>query len=202
MRTWERVTVHQLLRGGGRILKARGRTREITGAASATTNKRMELTGALEALRRLKRPCSVDLYTESTYVCDGMTKWLGAWKRRGFEPKQGIPVKNADLWRALDAQGQRHSVRFHHVRGHSGHPENERCDRLARRAVRRGSRRTPSGPGGYDEPPPAVRVEEREITLPDGTKQTVPVKVADARCAHGASQQVHGRKSNKSRPSH
>jgi ribonuclease HI len=95
----------------------------------------MELTAAIEGLRRLKRPCIVDLYTDSQYVRLGITEWLANWKRKGWRNASKKPVKNQDLWRALDAETARHEIRWHWVKGHSGHPENERADELANRGI-------------------------------------------------------------------
>lgn len=108
--------------------------REITGACAATTNNRMELSAALEGLRALKEPCEVDLYTDSQYVQRGMSAWVAGWKAKGWR-RGKQPVRNLDLWQALDAEAQRHQVRWHWIRGHNDHPENERCDRLAVAAV-------------------------------------------------------------------
>lgn len=121
--------------GWGAILRYRGRERELNGAESETTNNRMELTAAIEALRSLKRPCSVELVTDSQYVKQGITAWLPGWKRRGWRASSGQPVKNQDLWEQLDALTQTHRVDWFWVRGHSGHPENERADRLANQAI-------------------------------------------------------------------
>jgi ribonuclease HI len=114
--------------GWAAILEYGGVRKEISGGVIATTNNRMELTAALEALQRLKEPCAVDLYTDSEYLRDGITKWIHAWKAKGWK-KKGI--KNVDLWQALDLAARRHQVAWHWVRGHAGHPLNERCDVLA-----------------------------------------------------------------------
>lgn len=102
--------------------------KEISGGAIATTNNRMELTAALEALQRLKESCAVDLFTDSEYLRNGITKWIHAWKAKGW--RKGT-IKNVDLWQALDTEARRHKVAWHWVRGHAGHPLNERCDVLA-----------------------------------------------------------------------
>ena len=117
--------------GWGAILRCRGQEKCLKGGAAHTTNNRMELTAAIEALRALKRPCRVDLYTDSRYLRDGITSWLARWKANGWKTAAKKPVKNADLWRALDDALARHEVRWHWVRGHAGHDENERADRLA-----------------------------------------------------------------------
>lgn len=121
--------------GWGAILRAGGREKELSGGEAATTNNRMELMAAIAALEALKRPMAVDLTTDSTYVRDGITKWLRAWKARGWRTADNKPVKNRDLWERLDAAASRHDVAWHWVKGHAGHPENERADELARAAI-------------------------------------------------------------------
>ncbi|MFS4437938.1 ribonuclease HI [Paracoccaceae bacterium GXU_MW_L88] len=106
--------------------------RELNGGAAETTNNRMELTAAIEALNALGRPTTLTLVTDSVYVRDGVTKWLHGWKRNGWKTSQKKPVKNEDLWRALDEATQRHDIEWQWVKGHAGHPENERADQLAR----------------------------------------------------------------------
>jgi len=105
------------------------------GGEAATTNNRMELTAAIEALRALRRRCRVDIYTDSQYVRMGITEWLTNWKRKGWKNASRKPVKNQDLWRALDEEATRHEIHWHWVKGHSGHPENERADALANRGI-------------------------------------------------------------------
>jgi len=117
--------------GWGVVLRSGTRERELMGGEPATTNNRMELTAAIRALEALKRPCRVALYTDSTYVRDGITKWLPAWRARGWRTADRKPVKNQDLWTELAALAERHDVEWHWVRGHAGHPENERADALA-----------------------------------------------------------------------
>jgi ribonuclease HI len=121
--------------GWGALLRSGTRERELYGGEPATTNNRMELTAVIRALEALKRRSTVEVYTDSEYVMKGITEWLAAWKRRGWKTADRKPVKNADLWRALDEAAGRHEVRWHWVRGHSGHPENERADALANRGV-------------------------------------------------------------------
>jgi ribonuclease HI len=120
--------------GWGAILRdpATGREKEMSGGEAATTNNRMELTAAVEALNALKQPCQVDLYTDSKYVMDGISSWIHGWKRNGWRTADKKPVKNAELWQALDAANARHKVSWNWVRGHAGHAENERADELAR----------------------------------------------------------------------
>lgn len=122
--------------GWGAILRWRGNEKELSGGEAETTNNRMELMAAIAALETLTRGMPVDLTTDSTYVRDGITKWMKAWKARGWKTADKKPVKNRDLWERLDAATQRHDVDWHWVKGHAGHPENERCDELAREAIR------------------------------------------------------------------
>lgn len=121
--------------GWGAILRWRGQERELSGGETQTTNNRMEMMAAISALETLKRPTTVRIHTDSTYVKDGIQKWLPAWKKRGWKTADKKPVKNVDLWQRLEAAAARHSVSWHWVRGHSGHPENERADALARGAI-------------------------------------------------------------------
>ncbi len=120
--------------GWGALLRYRGREKTLSGAEADTTNNRMELMAAIRALETLKRPCRVMLSTDSEYVKKGITEWLKNWKRRGWKTAEKKPVKNADLWRRLDAATATHDIHWRWVRGHSGHPENERVDALAREA--------------------------------------------------------------------
>jgi ribonuclease HI len=111
-----------------------GKELERFGAEAQTTNNRMELTAVIEGLSTLSRPSTVELFTDSVYVGKGLSEWMANWKRNGWKRREGgrmAPVKNEDLWRKLDELTQTHRVRFTHVAGHSGHPENERCDQLA-----------------------------------------------------------------------
>ncbi len=121
--------------GWGALLRYGDTERELYGGESETTNNRMELRAAIEALRALKEPCDVDLTTDSVYVRSGITEWLANWKRRNWKTANKKPVKNVDLWQALDEQNSRHRVRWHWVKGHSGHRENEIADQLANRAI-------------------------------------------------------------------
>lgn len=118
--------------GWGAILRYNGRTKELSGGEPETTNNRMELMAAIQALGALKEPCKVDFYTDSNYVKDGIGGWIEGWKRNGWKTAAKAPVKNAELWRALDEARRRHEVTWHWVKGHAGHPENERADELAR----------------------------------------------------------------------
>ena len=118
--------------GWGAILRVGEHEKELQGGEAETTNNRMELTAAIEALNALMRPCAIDLYTDSTYVRSGIREWMDGWKRKNWRTSTNKPVKNADLWQALDAARERHDVTWHWVKGHAGHPDNERADELAR----------------------------------------------------------------------
>ena len=117
--------------GWAALLRTGDKEREISGGEPLTTNNRMELRAAIEALNALKRACSVELHTDSNYVRDGITKWVHSWQRNGWRTADRKPVKNAELWQALIEAASRHDVRWHWVKGHSGHPENDRVDALA-----------------------------------------------------------------------
>ena len=122
--------------GWGVLLRARdGRTKELFGGSLETTNNRMELTAAIEALKALKRRCRVALYTDSTYVRNGITQWVPAWRARGWRTADKKPVKNQDLWEALAELAAQHDVEWHWVKGHAGHDGNERADALANRGA-------------------------------------------------------------------
>ena len=121
--------------GWGAILRYRGQERELSGFERATTNNRMELMGAIAAIEALKRPSRVRLHTDSRYVRDGITTWIHDWKRRNWRTADKKPVKNVDLWQRLAAVMEPHQVEFIWVRGHAGHPENERADALARAQI-------------------------------------------------------------------
>lgn len=123
--------------GWGAVLRFNGHEKELAGGEQDTTNNRMELMAAIRALEALKRPCRVHLVTDSNYVRQGITEWLPRWRANGWRTAGRKPVKNADLWRRLDEAASRHHVRWSWVRGHSGHPENERADRLATAAADR-----------------------------------------------------------------
>jgi len=121
--------------GWAAILRTKGHERELSGSEVATTNNRMELTAVIRALEALKRPSAIRLHTDSRYVMDGAAKWLSRWKANGWKTADKKPVKNAELWRALDAAMSGHRISWKWVAGHSGHPENERADELARAAI-------------------------------------------------------------------
>ena len=122
--------------GWGVLLRAADREKELSGAVSETTNNRMELMAAIEGLRALKRPADVDLYTDSVYVRDGITRWLSKWRANGWRTSDRKPVKNQDLWETLAEAMQPHRVTWHWVRGHAGNAGNMRADALARAAIR------------------------------------------------------------------
>jgi len=117
--------------GWGVVMRWNGEERELAGGEIETTNNRMELTAAIMALNALKRPCNVTLTTDSVYVMDGITKWIHGWKKNGWRNASRQPVKNVDLWQALDEAAARHEIEWFWVKGHDGHPENERADELA-----------------------------------------------------------------------
>jgi ribonuclease HI len=121
--------------GWGAILASGQHVRELKGGEAHTTNNRMELTAAIAALDALKRPCLVDIHTDSQYLRNGVLTWMAQWKRNGWRTAEKKPVKNIDLWQRLDALSQRHRVRWHWLRGHAGHALNERADALAREAI-------------------------------------------------------------------
>ena len=121
--------------GWGALLRYESKEKELSGSDFNTTNNRMELTAAVEALKSLKNPCQVKIYTDSQYLRLGITKWMKNWKTRGWKTSQKKPVKNQDLWKALDKAIKPHDIQWHWVRGHAGHRENERVDSLARRAI-------------------------------------------------------------------
>ena len=121
--------------GWGALLRARGVEKELWGGEAQTTNNRMELTAVIRALEALKRPSRVRLYTDSQYVQKGISSWIRDWKRRGWRTADKKPVKNEDLWRRLDELAALHDVEWHWVRGHAGHAENERADRLANKGI-------------------------------------------------------------------
>ena len=110
-------------------------TREISGSALATTNNRMELLAAIEALAVLKEPCRIEFFTDSVYLRKGITEWVALWQRNGWRTKAKHPVKNEDLWRALSVAAERHAIEWHWLKGHAGNPGNERCDELATAAI-------------------------------------------------------------------
>lgn len=121
--------------GWGALLRYKGKERELSGYLPDTTNNQMELMAAIQALEALTRPCDVVLTTDSQYLRQGITAWLANWKRKGWRTAAGQPVKNQALWQRLDKAAARHNIEWHWVKGHSGHPDNERVDRLANRAI-------------------------------------------------------------------
>jgi ribonuclease HI len=121
--------------GWGAILRSGGHEKELSGGSAATTNNRMEMTAVIEGLTALKAGSAVTIHTDSRYVMDGASKWIIGWKKKGWKTADKKPVKNEDLWRALDEAMARHQIEWVWVAGHSGHPENERADALARGAI-------------------------------------------------------------------
>ena len=121
--------------GWGAILRYGDHEKELNGGEAETTNNRMEMTAVIEALSALTKPCTIDLYTDSTYVKDGVTKWMEGWKAKGWKTASKKPVKNQDLWERIDSEIQRHKINWHWVKGHAGHPDNERADELARAGI-------------------------------------------------------------------
>ncbi|PII38456.1 ribonuclease H [Sinorhizobium meliloti CCBAU 01290] len=128
--------------GWGAVLRYGDVEKEMSGGEAETTNNRMELLAAISALNALRQPCEVDLHTDSKYVMDGISKWIHGWKRNGWKTGDRKPVKNGELWQALDEARNRHNVTWHWVKGHAGHPENERADELARKGMNRSRRRS------------------------------------------------------------
>ncbi len=126
--------------GWGAIIRSGTRERELSGGETLTTNNRMELMAAIEGLNALKRPCHVTLSTDSRYVMDGLTKWIKGWQKNGWKTAAKQPVKNADLWQALIAAAKPHRIDWLWVKGHAGHPDNERADKLASDAAVAASR--------------------------------------------------------------
>lgn len=121
--------------GYGAILRCSGRVKELSGGARETTNNRMEMTAAIEALRQLTRPCRVTITTDSQYLVKGMTEWITGWQRKGWRNSKREPVVNKDLWEMLLTLSKSHTVQWKWVKGHDGHAENERCDQLARGGI-------------------------------------------------------------------
>ena len=121
--------------GWGAILISGVHRKEINGGEAHTTNNRMELLAAISALGALKQPSEIDLHTDSEYVRNGISKWIFGWKKKGWRTADNKPVKNAELWQQLDTARLRHEIRWHWVKGHAGHPENERADELAREGM-------------------------------------------------------------------
>ncbi len=121
--------------GWGAILRCNGTEKELFGGEAETTNNRMEMLAVIEALKALKTPCEATVYTDSSYVQKGISEWIHGWKRNGWRTASKEPVKNADLWKVLDALSAQHDIEWKWVKGHAGHPENERADQLANRGV-------------------------------------------------------------------
>jgi ribonuclease HI len=122
--------------GWGAVLSAKGVEKELSGAEPETTNNRMELMAAIAALEALTRPCAIELHTDSQYLRGGVTGWIHGWKKNGWKTADRKPVKNVDLWQRLEAAAARHRIDWRWVKGHAGHPMNERADALARAAIK------------------------------------------------------------------
>ena len=133
--------------GWGAVLQYGDTVKELKGGEALTTNNKMELTAAISALNALTRPCEVELHTDSNYVKDGLTKWIHGWKKNGWRTADKKPVKNVELWQALDAATQRHKINWHWVKGHAGDEMNERADQLANEGMEpfKGKKRKPEG---------------------------------------------------------
>ena len=158
--------------GWGAILRYGEVQKELFGGEADTTNNRMELLAAITALDALKDACEVDLHTDSKYVMDGISKWIFGWKKNGWKTADKKPVKNGELWQALDKANQRHKVKWHWVKGHAGHPENERADELARLGMASLPRR-PAGAAAAGQPlcrPPDRPAGSRCLLRPCGTR--------------------------------
>jgi ribonuclease HI len=130
--------------GWGVVMDWNGTRKELCGGEKETTNNRMELLAAIEALNALKRACKVEMHVDSSYVKDGISKWIHGWKRNGWKTADKKPVKNVELWQALDEAIKRHEISWHWVKGHDGQPENERADELAREGMAPFKRSAPS----------------------------------------------------------
>lgn len=121
--------------GWAALLRYEDHEKEIMGAEELTTNNRMELQAVIEGLKIIKMPCVVEVFTDSQYVQRGMKDWITKWKKNNWQTSDKLPVKNADLWKILDSEALKHTITWHHVKGHTGHIENERVDRLAKQAI-------------------------------------------------------------------
>jgi ribonuclease HI len=168
--------------GWGAVLRYGGVEKEINGGESgATTNNRMELMAPIRALESLTRPVVVRLHTDSTYVRDGITRWLPKWKRNGWQTTSRQPVKNVDLWQRLEAAASRHEVSWHWVKGHAGHPENERADRLAGNGLREACG-LPPAPVAPARMPPGQGSRASVVRAPTRTRSKVASGAAVRRC--------------------
>ena len=151
--------------GWAAILRGGTGDRELSGGEPLTTNNRMELLAAIEGLRAVTAPGTIDLFTDSVYVRDGITKWLARWKRNGWRTTTRQPVKNADLWHQLDEVASRHRVTWHWVKGHAGQPNNERCDQLARDQIARVRQLPIAEPSPARVPIPTAAPVQAELPL-------------------------------------
>ena len=153
--------------GWGAVLRFNGSERRLHGGEAPTTNNRMELMAAIQALETLKEPCRVTLHTDSKYVLQGLTEWLPQWRRRNWKTADKKPVKNGELWQALDEANRRHKVKWHWVKGHAGHVENERADELAREGMapfKKGGRAPAAAPAPKKVDP--IRAAMTDATRP------------------------------------
>ncbi len=167
--------------GWGAILIFNGAEKELSGGEAMTTNNRMEMTAAIEGLNALKRPCAVDLYTDSQYLMQGITAWMRNWKRRGWRTADNKPVKNEELWRALDEAASRHEVKWHWVRGHADDPLNNRVDALAVAAMqpfRKARQAAPSAPGATARAPRRAERRRAERSTRRGRAEGPPSDLA------------------------
>jgi ribonuclease HI len=151
--------------GWGVVIRAGAAVRELSGGEPATTNNRMELRAAIEGLRALGEPHAVEVFTDSVYLKDGITKWLPKWKRNGWRTATKEPVKNADLWRELDAVTGPHRIQWRWLKGHAGHPDNERCDQLARAQIDLLRQQAPIVPTKLVVPAKSVALVQAELSL-------------------------------------
>ena len=173
--------------GWAAVLIYRDARREISGSAQNTTNNRMELMAAIEALNALKRPCAVELFTDSEYLRQGIQSWLPRWKTRRFRTVDGQPVKNQDLWQKLEQVASRHEIHWKWIRGHAGNPMNELCDQLAKEALE-----CRLNPLAMEAAAPPLQKEKRALTMADGSVE-VKVEVYPPSSAKGAPRQTIGR---------
>ena len=148
--------------GWGAVLRYNGKVKEVSGGEALTTNNRMELMAAISALNALKEPCKVGLTTDSNYVREGISSWIHGWKKNGWRTADKKPVKNVELWQALDEATKRHAITWHWVKGHAGHPENERADELARLGM---APFKPKRPAALLQAPAGDKPGDKPVTL-------------------------------------
>jgi ribonuclease HI len=170
--------------GWAAVLIYGSREKRLSGSAPSTTNNRMEMMAAIEALNALTRPCAVELFTDSEYLQKGIHSWLPQWKKRGFRTREGEPVKNQDLWEKLEQAASQHKVEWKWVRGHAGNHFNELCDQLAREALEKGL-----NPTSAEAAVSPLRKETRTLALPDGSPQEVEAEIYSPMWVEGESRQ-------------